>query len=317
MKKTLSVCLFPRTEQSKIKPYWPMIGALLVVLSLNLQARDTIMEEGQARVALSAESASLKEVLESLEAQTKYRFFYNHKALSASEKITLYLDNVSMEAALRELSARADLVFKIRGDQIVVKRKPTFSVLALFDRDAYALPETDLERINSVPEEVLYADDITVSGQVVDENNNPLPSVNIIIKGTTIGTSTDAAGRFTITVPDEDAVLVFSFIGYLPQEVRVGSQTTLNIRMEPDVSTLTEIVVVGYGTQKRSSVTGAVASVDSEEITALAVPSVQAALQGRVAGVQVTNNGSPGSNPIVRIRGIGSITGSSDPLYVV
>jgi TonB-linked SusC/RagA family outer membrane protein len=275
------------------------------------------MEEGQARVALSAESASLKEVLESLEAQTKYRFFYNHKALSASEKITLYLDNVSMEAALRELSARADLVFKIRGDQIVVKRKPTFSVLALFDRDAYALPETDLERINSVPEEVLYADDITVSGQVVDENNNPLPSVNIIIKGTTIGTSTDAAGRFTITVPDEDAVLVFSFIGYLPQEVRVGSQTTLNIAMEPDISTLSEIVVVGYGTQKRSSVTGAVASVDSEEISALAVPSVQGALQGRVAGVQVTNNGSPGASPIVRIRGIGSITGSSDPLYVI
>lgn len=295
-----------------------MIGALLVVLSLNLQARDTIMEEGQARVALSAESASLKEVLESLEAQTKYRFFYNHKALSASERITLYLDNVSMEAALRELSAQADLVFKIRGDQIVVKRKPAIPVLALFDRDAYAaLSEADLERITSLPEEVPFADDITVTGQVLDENNSPLPSVNIIIKGTTVGTTTDASGRFSITVPDEDAVLVFSFIGYLPQEVRVGSQTSLNIRMEPDVSTLTEIVVVGYGTQKRSSVTGAVASVDSEEITALAVPSVQAALQGRVAGVQVTNNGSPGSNPIVRIRGIGSITGSSDPLYVV
>ena len=294
-----------------------MIAALLVVLSLNLQARDTIMEEGQAMVALSAESASVKEVLESLEAQTKYRFFYNHKALSDSEKITLYLDNVSMEKALRELSARADLVFKIRGDQIVVKKKPAIPVLALFDRNHYILSEADLERISALPEEVPYADDLTVSGQVVDENNVPLPSVNIIIKGTNTGVSTDADGRFTITVPDEDAVLVFSFIGYLSQEVRVGSQTTINIAMTPDISTLSEIVVVGYGTQKRSSVTGAVSSVDSEEITALAVPSVQSALQGRVAGVNVTNNGSPGSTPIVRIRGIGSITGSSDPLYVV
>ena len=294
-----------------------MIAALLVALSLNLQARDTIMEEGQAMVALSAESASVKEVLESLEAQTQYRFFYNHKALSDSEKITLYLDNVSMEKALRELSARADLVFKVRGDQIVVKRKPAIPVMALFDRSYYSLSEAELERISALPEDVPYADDITVSGRVVDENDVPLPSVNIILKGTSTGVTTDADGRYTINVPDEDAVLVFSFIGYLTQEIRVGSQTTINLSMAPDISTLSEIVVVGYGTQKRSSVTGAVSSVDSEEISALAVPSVQSALQGRVAGVNITNNGAPGSNPIVRIRGIGSITGSSDPLYVV
>jgi TonB-linked SusC/RagA family outer membrane protein len=294
-----------------------MIAALLVVLSLNLQARDTIMAEGQAMVALSAESATVKEVLESLEAQTKYRFFYNHKALSDSEKITLYLDNVSMEKALQELSARADLVFKIRGDQIVVKKKPAIPVLALFDRGAYTLTQAELERISALPEAAPVVDDLTVSGQVVDENNVPLPSVNIIIKGTNTGVTTDAEGRYNLTVPDEDAVLVFSFIGYLTQEIRVGSQTTINVAMVPDISTLSEIVVVGYGTQKRSSVTGAVSSVDSEEITALAVPSVQSALQGRVAGVNVTNNGSPGSTPIVRIRGIGSITGSSDPLYVV
>ncbi|MDV3310798.1 MAG: TonB-dependent receptor [Cyclobacteriaceae bacterium] len=293
-----------------------MITALLVVLSLNLQARDTIMEEGQAMIALSAESASVKEVLESLEAQTKYRFFYNHKALSDSEKITLYLDNVSMEKALRELSAQADLVFKIRGDQIVVKRKPAFPVLALFDRGHYALSKTELERIAELPEE-MYNDDISVTGQVVDENDTPLPSVNIVIKGTNTGVTTDADGRYTINVPDEEAVLVFSFIGYLTQEIRVGTQTTINIALVPDISTLSEIVVVGYGTQKRSSVTGAVSSVNSEEIAALPVPSVSAALQGRVPGVLVTNNGGPGTNAIVRIRGIGSITQNADPLYVV
>src|SRR5690606_36646376 len=106
----------------------------------------------------------------------------------------------------------------------------------------------------------------------------------------------------------------FSFIEYLTQEIRVGSQTTINLSMAPDISTLSEIVVVGYGTQKRSSVTGAVSSVESEEISALAVPSVQSALQVRVASVNITNNGAPGSNPILRIRCTGSITGSSDPL---
>lgn len=159
--------------------------------------------------------------------------------------------------------------------------------------------------------------DVIVTGEVLDENNSPIPGVNVVIRGTTTGTSTDERGRYSISVPNESAVLVFSFIGYKASEVTVGTQTTVNVKMEPDISTLSEVVVVGYGVQRRSSVTGAVASVNSKEVTALAVPSVQSALQGRVAGVNVTNNGSPGETPIVRIRGIGSITGSSDPLYVI
>ncbi len=159
--------------------------------------------------------------------------------------------------------------------------------------------------------------DITVSGQVMDETNRPIPGANVIVKGTSIGTSTDQDGKFKIAVPDENAVLVFSFIGYSAKEVVVGSRTVIDISLDPDVSTLSEVVVVGYGTQTKSSVTGAVSSVSSKEISALPVPSVSAALQGRVPGVLVTNNGGPGSSAIVRIRGIGSITQNSDPLYVV
>jgi len=159
--------------------------------------------------------------------------------------------------------------------------------------------------------------DITVTGQVMDETNKPIPGVNVIVKGTTNGTSTDQDGKYSLSVPNDNAVLVFSFIGYSAKEVPVAGKTVINVSLDPDVSTLAEVVVVGYGTQTKSSVTGAVASVSSKDISALPVPSVSAALQGRVPGVLVTNNGGPGSSAIVRIRGIGSITQNADPLYVV
>lgn len=295
----------------------PMIATLLVICSLNLQARDTIERDVQNMIVLSAESASIKEVLETLEAQTDFRFFYNHKAMSDSEKVTLSLDNVSLESALRELANQADLVFKIRGDQIVVRKKPAGPVMSLFARSQPSISQADLDRMLVMSKKIVVIDDVTISGQVVDEANRPMPGVNVVVKGSTMGTSTDVDGRYSLTVADGNVILVFSFIGYQSSEIQVGSQTTINVSMEPDVSTLSEIVVVGYGTQKRASVTGAVTSVSAEEITALPVPSIQSALQGRVAGVNVTNNGSPGATPIVRIRGIGSITGSSDPLYVV
>ena len=301
----------PKTKLNR-----PMIATLLVICSLNLQARDTIERDLQEAIVLSAESASIKEVLETLESQTDFRFFYNHKAMSDSEKVTLSLNNVSLESALRELANQAHLVFKIRGDQIVVRKKPAAPVISLFARSQPSITEADLNRMTALSKRVVVVDQ-TVSGRVVDENSNPMPGVNVIVKGSAVGTSTDIEGRFTLTVADANVVLIFSFIGYQSQEVLVGTQTNIDITMEPDVSTLSEIVVVGYGTQKRASVTGAVSSVDAKEISALPVPSVSAALQGRVPGVLVTNNGGPGTNAIVRIRGIGSITQNADPLYVV
>ncbi|HEX5168731.1 MAG TPA: SusC/RagA family TonB-linked outer membrane protein, partial [Cyclobacteriaceae bacterium] len=294
-----------------------MIATLLVICSLNLQARDTLKKEDSAMIVLSVESASVKEILETLEAQTDFRFFYNHKAMSNSEKITLSLNNVSFENALRELADRADLIFKIRGDQIVVKKKPAAPVISMLSREHYSISKEDLDRMLASSKEMAIVNEMTVTGQVLDENSKSMPGVNIVVKGTTTGTTSDADGRYNITVPNGDAVLVFSFIGYETREVEVGTQTAINVTMVPDVSTLNEIVVVGYGTQKKSSVTGAVSSVSSKEIAELPVPSVSAALQGRVPGVLVTNNGGPGTSAIVRIRGIGSITQNADPLYVV
>jgi len=163
----------------------------------------------------------------------------------------------------------------------------------------------------------LVFQELSVSGQVLDDTNAPIPGVNVVVKGTTNGATTDADGKYRITLASGNATLIFSFIGYVTQEIAVGDRTAINVSLVPDVSTLTEIVVVGYGTQTKSSVTGAISSVNSKEISALPVPSVSAALQGRVPGVMVTNNGGPGTSAIVRIRGIGSITQNADPLYVV
>ena len=295
-----------------------MIATLLVICTLNLQARDTLKkEDNTVTIVLSAQSASVKEVLESLETQTNFRFFYNHKVTNNSEKITMTLDHVPVETALRELGEKANLVFKIRGNQIVVKKRKEAPVISMFQREEYFLSKEDVDRVMASSKEGTIINEISVSGQVLDEASKPLPGVNILVKGTVIGTTTDSNGQFTLSVPNGDAVLVFSFIGYATQEVAVGSQSTINISLVPDVYSLGEIVVTGYGTQKRSSLVGAVGSVQSKDIVIAPVPSLEAAIQGRVAGVQVTNNGAPGMTPIVRIRGINSINNASNPLYVV
>ncbi|GAB4022903.1 TonB-dependent receptor [Spirosoma sp. KCTC 42546] len=162
----------------------------------------------------------------------------------------------------------------------------------------------------------LTADQL-VTGTVLDEKGSPLAGVNIQIKGTTRGTASDAGGAFRIDVPNGSSVLVFSYIGYKKQEVPVNNRSTINVSLEADAGSLEEVVVVGYGTQRRSSLTGAVSTVTPKELTALPVPNVSSALQGRVPGVSVVNNGGPGTSPIVQIRGVGSINYASGPLYVI
>jgi len=157
---------------------------------------------------------------------------------------------------------------------------------------------------------------IQVTGTVLDESGAPLPGVNILEKGTNNGTVSDGDGHYKINV-DDAGVLVFTFIGYATIEQPVSGQTVINVSMNADVQSLSEIVVVGYGTQKKSSVVASISSVTAKEITALPVPSVEQALQGRAAGVMVTNNGAPGEAPLVRIRGINSINYAGNPLYVV
>ena len=160
----------------------------------------------------------------------------------------------------------------------------------------------------------VQAQDVQVSGTVLDETGVPLPGVSILLKGTTRGTTTDLDGKYSIAAPSS-GVLVFSFIGYTNMEETVGSRTKIDITLNPDVANLEEVVVVGYGTQKKSQLTGAISSVGNKEIQELPITDARQALQGRAAGVDVVQPGSkPGSAPQVRIRGRRSFNASNEPL---
>lgn len=163
-----------------------------------------------------------------------------------------------------------------------------------------------------------FAQEVTVTGTVTSADDNfPLPGVNVIIQGTTNGTSTDFDGNYSITVNKGD-VLEFSFIGFVTQAITVDDQTEINVVMQVDAQALDEVVVVGYGELKVKDLTSAITTVKSEELAKTPTNSAMQALQGKVAGLQVVTNGSPGQAPTVRVRGIGSYnTGASGPLYVV
>lgn len=161
--------------------------------------------------------------------------------------------------------------------------------------------------------------DKTVTGKVLSsEDNNALPGVSIVVKGTTTGTNSDADGNFKLTVKDNGAVLVFSAVGFEKQEIAVGNRTSINVSMVVDQKSLTEVVVVGYGTQRKSQMTGAISQVTAKQLQEMPITSIGQAMQGRVAGVDVSQSGSrPGSVPKILIRGRRSFNAGNDPLYVV
>ena len=156
-----------------------------------------------------------------------------------------------------------------------------------------------------------------VTGTVVDENNQPAIGANIIVKGSTQGVSTDVKGTFSIAVKKGD-VLVFSYLGYKSQEVKIAAQTRLEIKLEPEENVMDEVVVVGYGAVKRGDLTGAVASVSAKGIEGYKSGSVMEALGGQVAGVQITStDGTPGAGFDIKVRGVGSVNGDTSPLFIV
>ena len=165
-----------------------------------------------------------------------------------------------------------------------------------------------------LPENVLQ-----ISGTVTSEvDNEPLPGVNVLVKGSSTGTVTDIEGKYTLNVADDDQVLVFSSIGFLSQEVPINGRTTIDITLAEDVQSLSEVVVVGYGSQLKKEVTGSVQTVDAADLKDVPVAQITQKLQGRLAGVQINQTtGKPGQGMSVRIRGQLSVTGGSDPLYVV
>lgn len=163
-----------------------------------------------------------------------------------------------------------------------------------------------------------WAQEQVVSGKVTSvEDGSPIPGANVIVKGTTIGVVTDISGSYTISAPG-GSTLVVSFVGLKSQEAVIGSRSIINFAMESDQQQLNEVIVVGYGGIKKNELSGAVGSVKGDAIRNLPIPSLDRALQGRIAGVQVNaSNGVPGGNTQVRIRGVGSVSGGNEPLYII
>ncbi|MEG1622975.1 MAG: TonB-dependent receptor [Alistipes sp.] len=157
----------------------------------------------------------------------------------------------------------------------------------------------------------------TIKGTVVDENNQPAVGASVLVKGSTRGASTDVNGRFNIPAKS-GMILTFSYLGYKSQEVTISTQTTLNIRLEPDANIMDEVVVMGYGTSKRSDLTGSVSSISSKDVEGFKSSSVVEALGGQIAGVQITaSDGTPGAGFDIKVRGVGTINGDAAPLYIV
>lgn len=293
----------------------PLLLITVLAFQSPLQARDTIVD---AKVTLHVSHEPVRKVLQSLEKQTGLKFFYLNDQVDTRRKVTLRLERAPLEQALDNLFQNTDVYYYAAGKQIVLRKRQGQGQAAFHPGDNENVADQAVADPEAGADQQEEAAVQRVTGQVIDEQKTPLPGVNVLIKGTASGTATDAEGRYTLDLPDEGAVLVFSFIGYVTQEVNAGTQTEINITLAADVKTLSEVIVVGYGVQKRSDLTGSIASVSSKEIKAVVVTSADQALQGRAPGVQVVQNSSaPGAGTTVRIRGGNSIQGGNEPLYVI
>jgi TonB-linked SusC/RagA family outer membrane protein len=247
------------------------------------------------RVTLRENKSSLEKVMKKIETQTGYTFLYEKRVLEKSFPVTLKLNDVSLEEALNQCFRDQPLTYRIFDLTIVIKEKA---------------PESQTRQYASVVANVVH-------GRVVSSYGEPLQGISVTIKGSAGGTSTDANGTYSIDVPSS-GTLVFSYVGYSTKEEPIDGRAEIDVVMEESASNLNQVVVVGYGTLKRKDLTGSVGSVTSKDIADLSVTRIDQSLSGKVAGVQVKSvSGQPGSAPQIRIRGIGSISAGTDPLYVV
>ncbi|WP_236252888.1 TonB-dependent receptor [Echinicola sp. 20G] len=246
-------------------------------------------------VKIEKESISLGQFFKTIESQTTYNFLYDRKSIDTNSKVVLTQNTGSVESFLIQVSKQSKLRFRQVNNSIDVKEDDSASPVLIKKEERVA----------------------DVTGTVVDQNGEPLPGVTVVIQGTTVGTVTDVDGKFSIDVPD-GGVLVFSFIGYEDKVVEVGNQNQLRVILSENLSDLDEVVVVGYGTQKRSDLTGSVGSVTTDELLQRPATSINQSIAGRIPGVQVNvNSGRPGGKTNIRVRGFSSINSSNNPLFVV
>jgi TonB-linked SusC/RagA family outer membrane protein len=238
---------------------------------------------------------TVKEALLKIEDQSEFYFMFSSKIIDINREVVVNVENRRIDQVLTALFEGTDVGYTIK-DRIIVLTTPE------------VLSETGLSVFQQN----------TISGVVTDKTGAPLPGVTVVIKGTTTGTITGADGRYSVSGIPPAATLVFSFVGMRTQEVVVGSQTVINVSLQDETIGIEEVIAIGYGTQKKSDITGSVASLNAEVIELVPVTNIAQVLQGRLAGVSISQNGgdAEGSSSIL-IRGANSLTASNNPLIIL
>lgn len=261
-------------------------AALLLLTSLQVMAKGVDAQN----VTLHLKQTELKKVFRAIEKQTSLRFLYNYELPALKNKVDVITEDEPVESVLNQVLAGSELLYKKLNSGLIVITEKT------------------------APADVLAQ---VVTGRVVSEKNEPLAGVTVRVKGTNVGTTTDGNGNFKIDAPDY-AVLVFSFTGFETREVSVDGKSNLTVTLEEISTNLGEVVVVGYGTQKKKDLTGSVATLSSKDLENRGNTQFGYAMEGKAAGVQVIrSSGQPQAGFSIRVRGTSSITSGSDPLYVV
>ncbi|WP_229206165.1 TonB-dependent receptor [Dyadobacter fermentans] len=280
------------------------------------------------KVSMAVRNKPLAAVFADIQQQTGYQFFYDNKVVKKGNKVTVDIRSGSIVEVMDAVMKGQPLTYSIIDKTVVIKRKPETGRDTRPESNAgnaemkavlpASQPEKRLETLLLRGPAEYQKADLGITGKVTDDKGEGLPGVSVILKGTQRGTTSDVDGSFRIDVPDKGSVLIFSFVGYVSKEVTVGPEATLTVTLQTDNRSLEEVVVVGYGTVKKSDLTGSLSQVKAKELNAYPATNVLQALSGRAAGVQVLqNNGSPGSGVSVRIRGTNSVNGGNEPLYVV
>ncbi len=282
MKKTFS-SFIKRPYVKKILLYIKLTYALLLLTLLHVSAK----VHSQEQINLNVKNVSLEKFFELLEKKSNYTFLYNNQAIP-NQTVNINVQNATVPQILDDALKNTELSYRVLSEKLVVITEKSAAQVA----------------------------DIKISGKVIDATGLGLPGATISIKNGKNLTTTDANGNFIVTVP-EDATLMVSYIGYQTQEIAVAGKSQITITLKELAGTLNEVVVIGYGTQRKKDLTGAVSVINAKDISSIPVGGVDQIIQGKAAGVAVTQNtGAPGDAISVRIRGIGTIN-NNDPLYII
>lgn len=280
-----------------------MMKTFLILFCTTVFSFNTETTFSQEKISIAENQlVSVKEIFKIIQKQTSYSFIYPNDFFKDAPKVQLKKGTIEISKLLSPIFKSRNLDFEITADKNIIIKEA-------------AKVET---KENPIEEKEEAVQEIKVSGKITDENNQPIPGVSILVKGTQIGTQTDLDGKYSIKVPSDESVLVVSFIGYATKEMKANNQSVINFQLLPETAKLEEVIVVGYGSSRQKDLTGAVSSVKSENFNKGPQLSAQQAIQGKMAGVVIAqNSGKPGGSNTVIIRGGTSLTGSNDPLYVI